>query len=529
MNCGAIDCDEIGITPEQYLRKAIRLGADGCPALSLSAVAGDGDCTPFFECGLDGGPLPNMTWKQLFFALTGFNQNGCPSLNVVVTGANCRLQDLDFGEIHCNNQALIVLDPFGITYTAYNYTWEYSTNAGASWVTFGASTNYQAIDSLPGFGTPGLYIFRVHVRCNAADTYFRTLYFGSANDFPFKRFLQVEVNGVVRILKQTNQGVNYFCETDTLRFINPNTNFDASVDGPGANDWASNDQTFTPGTLPSGNYQATFTDLSGNACNGTKSFDIEIMAKPVITGDADLCFGETSDLDAGPGYDTYTWYKNGVAVPGGTSQVLTVSTSGAYYVKVTKVNTPGCNLQADTVTVTVAPPMPAVVFSVNPPDPCIQQSGNTFTMVVGTFFTLACQDYGVGASYDWGFGPGPDNFTFVNGLGVFPLVVTLNGCTVNADATVNVVENNTDYNVEQVSGSPCEFNLNLTDTDLIQANVSGSVYGNVSGLLGTFSNTLVWNFVLDPLDTSWSAIMDTQVGSNGCGKALLIIDHPACT
>jgi hypothetical protein len=43
-----------------------------------------------------------------------------------------------------------------------------------------------------------------------------------------------------------------------------------------------------------------------------------------------ICSGETVTLDGGTGYDTYQWYRNGVLIPGATSQLYTTSTVGGY-------------------------------------------------------------------------------------------------------------------------------------------------------------------------------------------------------
>lgn len=524
-DCGAIPCDEIGQNgPLTILRRIIRMGADGCPAVSLAAVAVTDPCAEFFTCGPDGGVRPVIGWMQLLGLLTGLNAEGCFSIRTVLSGGNCRLQDLDNGEIHCNDQYLVNLNPFGdMTYLGYHYIYEYSMDGGLTWVVFGGNTNLQLIGDLPGFGTPGLYIFRAKIHCTIDDPFFRTVYF--AQGTPFARFMQVSVNGgAPRVLKTTAQGINYFCKGDTLRFIQSNTQYTASVNGPGAFDWNSDDQTWVPSdNLPDGVYDATFTDLSGVNCSGGKAFEIVIMPKPVITGDLALCFGETTVLDAGAGYDSYLWNT------GATTQTIAVGAAGNYSVTVRRTNTPGCALSSDPVTVTMAPPLDPIVTSKGGTDAaCVIRSSNVlYSAIVGDVWNLQVQDYGVGATYDFGFGPGPDPFMEVNGPGVFNITVTLNGCSTTLDVTVNGVENNTIHVISQLSSSPCCKRVNLTDPEVIQANVVFDVYGNVSGLIGSFTNQLIIDFCLDPADTAWSAIL-SGTGTTGCSKVLLLIDQPAC-
>lgn len=500
------------------------MGADGCPAVSLAAVAAEDPCAEFFTCGPDGGVRPDIGMIQLLGLLTGLNQDGCFSIRTVISGANCRLQDLDYGAIHCNNQSLVFLNPFGdMTYQGYYYVYEYSTDGGTTWIPFGGNLSLQAVDGLPGYGTPGLYIFRAKIRCTIDDAYFRTVYFDDAGT-PFSRFLQVSVNGgAPQVLKTTGQGINYFCKGDTLRFIEPNTDYTTAVDGPGGFDWTGEDQTWVPAdNMPDGIYDATFTDTSGNTCNGSKQFQIEFMPKPVIVGDVDLCDGETSILDAGSGYDSYLWNT------GATTQTIVVGAAGNYSVTVRRNNTPGCALTSDPVTVTVQPPLDPIVTSKT--GACMTRVSNVlYTLIQGSIGFIFVQDYGVGAVYDFGFGAGPDNFFEMNGPGVLNITVTVNGCSVTLDVTVTVVENNTTYILTQLSSSPCCKRIDLsTDPEVIQANVSLSVYGNVSGFIGTFTNLLVIDFCLDPSDTAYTILLE-GIGTTTCPKVLFLTDLPACS
>lgn len=76
----------------------------------------------------------------------------------------------------------------------------------------------------------------------------------------------------------------------------------------------------------SGTYQVTVTDQNG--CSNTVSALVIIQANPtpVINGNATLCDGQSSLLNAGNGFVTYAWSN------GGSGNPLTVNTSGNYTV-----------------------------------------------------------------------------------------------------------------------------------------------------------------------------------------------------
>ena len=77
-------------------------------------------------------------------------------------------------------------------------------------------------------------------------------------------------------------------------------------------------------------YHVTVSNVNG--CSDTAS--VAILVNPIpsveITGDTILCAGETTQLDAGSGFDTYLWAHSGESV-----QSVGVSNSGLYTVTVT--------------------------------------------------------------------------------------------------------------------------------------------------------------------------------------------------
>ncbi|MGC8864819.1 MAG: hypothetical protein ACP5O2_03755 [Bacteroidales bacterium] len=86
----------------------------------------------------------------------------------------------------------------------------------------------------------------------------------------------------------------------------------------------------------SGTY--TLVNVTNNVCPGTWGGQaiVNILPLPTVNlgPDRDICQGETSILDAGPGFKNYIWNT------GSTSQTLPVNSTGIYSVTVTDLN--GC-------------------------------------------------------------------------------------------------------------------------------------------------------------------------------------------
>lgn len=158
--------------------------------------------------------------------------------------------------------------------------------------------------------------------------------------------------------------------------------------------------------VPAGTYTVSVTTAAG--CQGisapfTITPDPNIV--PVIVGNNSLCPGQTTTLDAGAGYDSYTWS------PGGeTTQSINVGT-GTYSVSVVQGPCSGSSVQF---TVADAPDLTPVI------------TGNS-TVCIGVQTTL---DAGAGyATYTWSGGNGTSQ-TITTGAGTYSVSVTDgNGCS----------------------------------------------------------------------------------------------------
>ncbi|MBK8679152.1 MAG: hypothetical protein IPN25_10895 [Sphingobacteriales bacterium] len=104
---------------------------------------------------------------------------------------------------------------------------------------------------------------------------------------------------------------------------------------------ATNMQTIT--ATSAGDYTVIVTDANG--CQNTATVTVGTFPDPgaVIIGSASFCLGQSTTLDAGAGWATYSWAAtNGGNITTGTnSQTITVDASGTYTVTVTDAVT-GC-------------------------------------------------------------------------------------------------------------------------------------------------------------------------------------------
>ena len=163
-------------------------------------------------------------------------------------------------------------------------------------------------------------------------------------------------------------------------------------------------------------YNVTVTDADG--CTGTASSSItqtpEIL--PEITGDEQVCLGESTELQATAGFDGYLWSG------GETTQTINPSTVGDYFVTVTDAD--GCTGSATFILNGSPAPTPVIDGSDNV---CAGQS---------TFL-----DAGVYAQYIWGPNGETGQSIEISQVGTYTVTVTDDiGCTGSATHTLSEIQ-----------------------------------------------------------------------------------------
>ena len=131
--------------------------------------------------------------------------------------------------------------------------------------------------------------------------------------------------------------------------------------------WSTGDNTASIIISAFGIYNVTGTSTAG--CSGTAEVTVLVSQLPVIsiTGETDICAGESTTLTANGG-ETYLW-SNGT-----TDATLTVSNAGSY--QVIGYNEAGCNAMASA-TVNVWQPVTSE-FTIECPDSCYIWNGESY-------------------------------------------------------------------------------------------------------------------------------------------------------
>ena len=139
-------------------------------------------------------------------------------------------------------------------------------------------------------------------------------------------------------------GVNSICQGDA-------TTFDAGA-GYATYQWNNGASSQSINISAQSNYIVTVTDLNG--CTGSTSMLLNVNALPTpsIIGNAAICDGTTSMLNAGSGYSVYNWSN------GNSTQTFSASVAGIYSVIVIDNN--GCTGSASFTLVVNQNPVPTV-------------------------------------------------------------------------------------------------------------------------------------------------------------------------
>ncbi len=163
-----------------------------------------------------------------------------------------------------------------------------------------------------------------------------------------------------------------------------------------------------------GTYSVTVTDMNG--CIGSTSVAVSENAipspSPSITGTLEFCEGNSTTLNAGPGYSSYSWSSTG------SSQTLGVTSGGTYSVTVSNVD--GCLGSTSVVITENANPIPSI-------------AGASY-FCTGSTTTI---DAGAGYS-DYSWTPfGSSQSIDANMVGIYSVTVTdVNGCEGSENITI---------------------------------------------------------------------------------------------
>ena len=136
---------------------------------------------------------------------------------------------------------------------------------------------------------------------------------------------------------------------------------------------------FNPALVGGGTHTVTYVYQNALGCENTAQLSIEVGDAPAVTitssnnGALEVCDGETIDLTATPGFDSYVWNTSD------TDEFITVSGSGQYSVTVTDAD--GCEGTSAIANVTVqSTPSPAITAN----GPLLFCEGETVTLTTAS-------------------------------------------------------------------------------------------------------------------------------------------------
>lgn len=229
-----------------------------------------------------------------------------------------------------------------------------------------------------------------------------------------------------------------------------------------------------PEVTPNINTTYTVTVTSG-VSTAISAATINVQQNPTVyiqaNGATSFCDGSSVMLDAtASGVNTYSWYKNGVAVNGAINSSLQTSESGDYTVVVANAN--ACSATSNSITVT-ANPIPAAF------------AGNDISTLINDSVTL--QGAGMGGSGSYTYLWSPANL-LVNATVQNPTTAAL---AANTTFTLTVTDllsgcQNTDQVQVSVSGSVLSLNTYASVSSICEG-ASVQLTADAEGGIGTYS------------------------------------------
>ncbi len=285
----------------------------------------------------------------------------------------------------------------------------------------------------------------------------------------------------------TANGPTTFCTGDSVTL---------SSNQSTGNVWSTNATTQSITVMTSGSYDVTYTDANGcSATSNTTTVSVSNAPAPTITiqGNTALCPGETVTLTSSAG-NSYLWSD------GSTTQSITVSTAGTYFVTVT--NSDPCNGTGASSSVTVTSlPAPTSSFTYNVP--VVNQYQFTNTSSGGTIYAWDFGDASQSSAQN------PAHVYFTSGTYTVTLTVTgANGCSTTSTQVINAnvgVTEQTLVNAMTLYPNPANDNMNIeltmndnSNVQIMAYDLSGQVLVNENKNLATGKTTLTYDV------TNWS-------------------------
>ncbi len=226
----------------------------------------------------------------------------------------------------------------------------------------------------------------------------------------------------------------------------------------------------------------TVTVVDQNGCSGSASLTIQVFPNPapVISGTLSFCGGTSTTLNAGSGYNNYSWNT------GSTSQSIVVNSVGTY--TVTVVNANGCSSSASvTTTQTGAIPVSPGVIS----GPVVAGCGST-----GSTYSIA--PVANTSHYVWMM---PAGATIASGQG-------------STTISVNFASGFAGGYIEVAASNACGQSPSITARKIyVQATATmpGPISGQSFGLCGPVTKTYSINALSLATSYNWSAPQGTTI------------------
>lgn len=326
---GIVQVDTICCDPTYTLT----FNANGCDTIGFKAsiTPTPSPAFPYAWCFGDGASASTLVDTVAHKYKYAGQYTACVYTRVISTGGDtcavsgCRQVDVplvaDFDTVvTCNQVKLLDLSTAMPAYSPYSYSW--STSGPGTFIPSNTFSNPSVT-----FTASGTYTITLTISANGCTS-------------------TITKSVTVWVAQASILGPSTVC-------AGTNAPFSASPQAPlfqYAWDFGDNSTSFIANTShqypspPPNNYAITLTITDTKGCSDIDTLNITVIPPlPLsISPDTSICPGTTVVLQATPGFQTYQWYRNGIAVPSSNSATLSVSNIGQYWVVATA-NNGGCS------------------------------------------------------------------------------------------------------------------------------------------------------------------------------------------